>query len=215
MNKTEMKKNKTEMKKNKNEIKKNKTEIKKNKTEIKKNKTEMKKNKTEIKKVKSCCTHKKNDVICKRKSDNKKFNLPRKIDREICLTRDIKGYTMKSSCAPYKDCSKKQFLYNKEDPSKSFNVYIDKNPRDTISIKYKTEDDVKNTIIKLEKLYKDDKYSHKRIWQVGMIMYVRLKFLKEKKPKQFKLSQKYFKFLGKRTKIKGKDERKKMKFNFN
>ena len=31
---------------------------------------------------------------------------------------------------------KKQFLYNPDDPKKSFDVYIDKNPADTISIKY-------------------------------------------------------------------------------
>ena len=164
-------------------------------------------------KIKSCCTHKKTDKKCIRSSDKKEFDLPRKFDREICLSRDIKGFTMKSSCAPYKDCSKKQFLYNKDDPSRSFNVYIDKNPRDTISIKYKTEDDVKNTIIKLEKLYKDDKYSHKRIWQVGMIMYVRLKVLKNKKPKEYNLAKQYFKFLGKRTKIKNEKERKNFIFN--
>jgi len=166
-------------------------------------------------KIKSCCTHKKTDKKCIRSSDKKEFDLPRKFDREICLSRDIKGFTMKSSCAPYKDCSKKQFLYNKDDTSSSFNVYIDKDPSDTIPIKYKTEEDVKNTIKKLEKLYKTDKYTHKRIWQVGMIMYVRLKVLKDKKPKEFKLSEKYFKFLGERTKKKTKEERKKMKFKFN
>ena len=68
----------------------------------------------------------------------------------------------------------KNFLYNPNDKKKSFDVYIDKNPNDTINIKYKTIDDVKNTILKLERLYKNKKYSHKRIWQVGMIMKVRL-----------------------------------------
>ena len=163
-------------------------------------------------KIKSCCNHNKNDKKCIRKSDKKEFTLPRKFEREICLSRDIKGFSMKSSCAPYKDCSRKQFLYNKNDPSRSFNVYIDKNPSNTINIKYTTIDDVKNTIKKLEKLYKEDKYTHKRIWQVGMIMYVRLKVLKDKKPNEFKLSKKYFKFLGQRTKKKTKEERKKMIF---
>lgn len=110
-----------------------------------------------------------------------------------------------------KNSKEKQFLYNPNNPKKSFDVYIDKNPKDTIPIKYTTIQDVKNTIKKLEKLYKSNKYPHKRIWQVGMIMYVRLKVLKDKKPKHFKLSEKYFKFLGKRTKIKGED-RKKMNF---
>ena len=75
---------------------------------------------------------------------------------------------------------KKHFLFNPKNPKKSFNVYIDKNPKDTIHIKYTTLQDVQNTINKLEKLYKNKKYTHKRIWQVGMIMYVRLKVLKNK-----------------------------------
>ena len=116
--------------------------------------------------------------------------------------------------------SKKQFLFNPNDPSKSFDVYIDKNPNDTIPIKYKTLEDVRDTVDKLEKLYKAGKYSHKRIWQVGMIMYVRLKVYydgkgigKDKKVKQYKLAKRYFKFLGKRTKVKGDKDRMKMIFN--
>jgi len=100
-----------------------------------------------------------------------------------------------------KNKTKKQFLFNPNNPKKSFDVYIDKNPRDTIPIKYTTVEDVKNTIEKLENLYKNKKYSHKRIWQVGMIMFVRLKVLKNKKPKQFELANKYYIFLGKRTKL--------------
>ena len=101
-----------------------------------------------------------------------------------------------------KSKTKKQFLYNPNNPKKSFDVYIDKNPKDTINIKYKTIEDVKNTIDKLEKLYKDKKYTHKRIWQVAMIMKVRLNVLKNKKPEQYTLSKKYFDFLGERTKLK-------------
>ena len=108
----------------------------------------------------------------------------------------------------------KKFYFNNNNPKKSFDVYIDKNPKDTISIKYKTVNDVKNTINKLEKLFKNKKYSHKRIWQVGMIMYVRLKALKNKKPKEYQLSKKYFKFLGSRTKEKTFEERKNLKFKF-
>jgi benzoyl-CoA reductase/2-hydroxyglutaryl-CoA dehydratase subunit BcrC/BadD/HgdB len=121
-----------------------------------------------------------------------------------------------------KNKTKKSFLYNPNDPTKSFDVYIDKNPSDTIPIKYTTVKDVEDTIKKLEKLYKEGKYSHKRIWQVGMIMKVRLgamkKYKKTKYPnakdvtKRFNLANKYFKFLGKRTKIKGEEERKKLNF---
>jgi len=100
-----------------------------------------------------------------------------------------------------KSKTKKRFLYNPNNPKKSFDVYIDKNPKDTIHIKYTTTQDVENTIDKLEKLYKDKKYNHKRIWQVGMIMKVRLKVLRKKKPEQYNLSKKYFEFLGNRTKL--------------
>ena len=79
--------------------------------------------------------------------------------------------------------TKKQFLFNPNNPKKSFDVYIDKNPNDTISIKYTTVEDVKNTIQKLEKLYKQNKYPHKRIWQVGMILKVRLEAMKKHKKK--------------------------------
>ena len=107
--------------------------------------------------------------------------------------------------------NRKDYFFNPKDPKKSVDVYIDKNPEDTIPIKYTTLDDVKNTIKKLEKLYKTKRYDHKRIWQVGMIMYVRLRVLKDKKPQQYKLSERYFKFLGERTALK-KEER--YKFNF-
>ena len=111
----------------------------------------------------------------------------------------------------FKNKTQKRFLYNPNNPKKSFDVYIDKNPNDTIDIKYTTVDDVKNTIKKLERLYKNKKYTHKRIWQVGMIMKVRLEVLKYKKPKQFQIANKYFKFLGERTKL-NESDRYKFKF---
>lgn len=181
---------------------------------------------------------------CIRKTDGKVFVLPRRFTRKQCKKQQ--GYSMKASCAPFKDCFTKkkkgggrqatqrkkrkimkntrksrknkriqqqQFLYNPDNPKKSFDVYIDKNPKDTIHIKYKTVDDVKNTIQKLERLYKSGKYPHKRIWQVGMIMKVRLEVLKSTKPKQYILSKNYFEFLGRRTKIKTETQRRKMKFN--
>jgi len=119
---------------------------------------------------------------------------------------------------------KQTFLYNPNDPKKSFDVYINKNPDDTISIKYKTMNHLKSTIKKLEKLYKNNQYSHKRIWQVGMIIKVRLEALKKHHKtlypnaknvhSRFNLANKYFKFLGSRTKIKNETERKKLIFKF-
>ena len=119
---------------------------------------------------------------------------------------------------------KQKFLFNPDDPKKSFDVYIDKDPTDTIPIKYTTIEDVKNTITNLEKLYKNGKYSHKRIWQVGMIMKVRLEAIKKNKDKlypnaknvsgRYKLANKYFLFLSSRSKVNGEIERKKMVFKF-
>jgi uncharacterized protein (DUF2237 family) len=100
-----------------------------------------------------------------------------------------------------KKSTRKQFLFNPKNPKLSFDVYIDKNPYDTIPIHYKTIDDVKNTINTLEKLYKAHKYTHKRIWAVGMIMKVRLEVLKLKKPDEYKLAKRYFEFLSERTKM--------------
>ena len=96
---------------------------------------------------------------------------------------------------------KKTFMFNPKSPKKSFDVYVDKDPSDTISIKYATLNDVKNTIKKLESLYKRRKYTHKRIWQVAMIMSVRLKVLKDSKRDQYNLSKKYLSFLSKRTSL--------------
>ena len=118
-------------------------------------------------------------------------------------TQRIKKYT--------KNKTRKTFLFNPENPDKSFDVYIDKNPKDTIPIKYTTISDVENTIRTLEHLYKIKRYSHKRIWQVGMILYVRLKVIKKIKPTQYALASKYFKFLRHRTTLPN-DERYKLKF---
>ena len=135
----------------------------------------------------------------------------------INKTRNIKKNTKKNTKK-----KKPQFLFNPEDPKRSFDVYIDKDPSDTIPIKYTTVDDVKSTIEKLEKLYKSKKYPHKRIWQVGMILKVRLgvikKYSKTRYPKakyvsqRYELAERYFKFLSKRSKVEGFNERKKMVF---
>ena len=113
---------------------------------------------------------------------------------------------------------KKTFLFNPNNPKKSFDVYIDKNPKDTIPIKYSTKKEVLQTIKKLEKLYKEGKYTHKRIGQVAMILRVRLRVIKDKNPKidkgRFELSKKYTEFLKIRTKL-GEKERKEFRFREN
>jgi hypothetical protein len=107
----------------------------------------------------------------------------------------------------------KKFLFNPNNPKKSFDVYIDKDPRDTIPIKYSSLEDVKKTIKTLEKLYKSNKYPHKRISQVAMIMMVRLRVINPN-DKRTKLATKYFEFLKQRTKKKDNKSRKKLKFSF-
>lgn len=54
--------------------------------------------------MRSCCNHTKKTKYCVRKQDNKKFKLPRKFSKQKC--KKPKGFTMKSSCAPYKYCRK-------------------------------------------------------------------------------------------------------------
>ena len=97
---------------------------------------------------------------------------------------------------------------------KNYDLYSDANPTDTIRIKYTTINDVKNTIKKLEKLYKTNKYPHVRIVQVANVMTQRLRVINErirsKKGKdRYNLSERYFNFLKERTKSK---DRKKMVF---
>jgi len=120
--------------------------------------------------------------------------------------------TRKIRREPRRNKTQKAFLFNPDNPDKSFDVYVDKNPNDTIPIKYKTINDVKNTIHSLESLYKSKEYSHKRIWQVGMILYVRLKVIKKIKPAEYELALRYFNFLKYRTSLPS-DKRYKLKFN--
>ena len=168
----------------------------------------------------NCCTHSKNAKKCT--NGIREFKLPRKFSRERCIYGKIRGFSMNASCAPYKNCSKSrksrklkyissgskrskrpkrsnknksEFLFNPNNPKKSFDVYVDKNPNNTISIKYKTYEDTKKTIKKLERLYRNNLYSHKRIFQVAMILMVRLRVIKDIKPSQYKLAKRYFDFI--------------------
>lgn len=172
------------------------------------------------KKYTTCCEHTKKNKKCQRKSDSKIFNLPRKYSKKDCLKGNIKGFSKKSSCAPYKDCkSKKEFLYNAKNPKNSRDIYSNDNPLDTIPIKFSTITDVKKTINTLETLYKQKKYTHRRISQVAMVMRVRLQVIEKKYPlnktikKRVKLSNKYTNFLKQRTKLNG-EERYRLSFSY-
>lgn len=55
--------------------------------------------------MKNCCFSTRRNKKCRRKKDGKLFRLPRRFSRNRC-TRKLKGFTMRSSCAPYKYCKK-------------------------------------------------------------------------------------------------------------
>lgn len=62
------------------------------------------KKKKDSKKIIDCCKSQSKHRVCQRKSDQKIFNLPRRFSKKKCIFKPIKGFTMRSSCAPYKDC---------------------------------------------------------------------------------------------------------------
>ena len=93
---------------------------------------------------------------------------------------------------------------------KNYDLYSDANPRDTVRIKYTTEKDVKDTVNKLEKMYKSNKITHSRNSQITNVMTQRLRVINPK-DKRLMLSRKYFDFLKSRTKIKNEKDRKKLK----
>ena len=69
-------------------------------------KSNTKKNRTN--KIKTCCASNSKSRKCIRKSDKKIFSLPRRFNKQTCISKPIKGFTMKASCAPYKGCSRKK-----------------------------------------------------------------------------------------------------------
>tara|TARA_R100000388_G_scaffold94647_2_gene82578 strand:+ start:315 stop:647 length:333 start_codon:yes stop_codon:yes gene_type:complete len=89
-------------------------------------------------------------------------------------------------------------------------LYTDENPADTVSIKFTTINDVKNTINKLERLYKSNKRPHKRISQIAQVLEQRLRFIKGAGDRH-KLAKRYTEFLKTRT-PKKEEDRKKLKF---
>ena len=99
----------------------------------------------------------------------------------------------------------------------NYDLYSDANPDDTIRIKYDTMNNLKKTIRKLERLYKNDKIKHNRNSQIVNVMTQRLRVIVNNTGKgkdRFKLSKRYFDFLKQRTQLKGVS-RKKISFNIN
>lgn len=91
-------------------------------------------------------------------------------------------------------------------------LYTDENPKDTIPIKFSSVKDVKETITKLENLFKKGERPHIRISQVAQVLMQRMRVI-NKNDERFKIAKRYTEFLKERTKKKP-DERTKMKFKF-
>jgi len=98
---------------------------------------------------------------------------------------------------------------------KNYDLYSDANPKDTVRIRYKTKTDVRNTIRRLERLYKKKKITHARNVQIVNVMTQRLKVIKKRNPKidkgRYSISKKYFEKLKKRTKSRKNRKSKKQK----
>ena len=115
--------------------------------------------------MKNCCKSNNKTKKCRRNKDNKIFNLPRRFSKKHCLTKKIKGFSVKSSCAPFKFCKiKKQKggrMYiedciNSEDPVTLEEI---KNLQAETLIKFKVRDATEENI-KINNCY--DKESIKR-----------------------------------------------------
>ena len=98
---------------------------------------------------------------------------------------------------------------------KKYDLYSDANPKDTVRIRYKTKTDVRNTIRRLERLYKKKKITNARNVQIVNVMTQRLKVIKKRNPKidkgRYSISKKYFEKLKKRTKSRKNKKSKKRK----
>ena len=94
---------------------------------------------------------------------------------------------------------------------KNYDLYSDANKKDTIRIKYATLQDVKSTIKKLEKIYKNGTKPHTRISKIANVLNQRLRVI-DSNSSRYRLSNRYFEFLKKRTKLKNDKDRKKLVF---
>ena len=66
---------------------------------------EIKLPKKENKKLVDCCKSDNNTRVCMRKTDKKLFTIKnRRFSKKRCIEGPVRGFTMRSSCAPWKDC---------------------------------------------------------------------------------------------------------------
>lgn len=79
-----------------------------------------------------------------------------------------------------------------------YDLYSDKNPKDTVPIKYRTIKDVRDTIQMLKKHHASGKYSHARIVQIVNVMTQRLR-VQAPTTTRYKLAKSYFEQLKRHT----------------
>ena len=132
-----------------------------------------------------------------------------------------KGFSQRAHCRGRKKKDQTAAAVHPKTPKKKqtyfkkYDLYSDANPKDTVQIKYTTMKDVRSTITRLEKLYKNGERTHRRIVQIVNVMTQRLRVIIDKTGKgnnRYELSQRYFDFLKKRTKLKGEEKRKALRF---
>ena len=93
-----------------------------------------------------------------------------------------------------------------------YDLFSDKNPDESIRVKYDTIKNLKNTLKMLERVYKRKLYNHTRIVQVANIIVQRLRVIKKNNKKgnineiktRLNLAERYFDFLKGRTKLNDK-----------
>lgn len=59
-----------------------------------------------------CIVNERKKKQCIRKSDRKLFSLPRRFSRKRC--KNPKGFTMRSSCAPFRGCYVKKRIHKQK-----------------------------------------------------------------------------------------------------
>lgn len=67
--------------------------------------------------MKDCCNHGKYDKVCRTK--RRTFKLPRKFSKKQCTPyKKVRGFSKRSSCAPYKECKKRKTKRKKKTKKK-------------------------------------------------------------------------------------------------
>jgi hypothetical protein len=153
--------------------------------------------------MKSCCGSTDSDNDCKRK-DGKSFSLPRKFSKSKC--KNPKGFTMRSSCAPYKYCgkrSKKGGKRRKKQTKKNVLPKLKPINNKNVKYKYKLSDTQSKRILAIDEGIKTEaKKTGKTIRKAAISKKGRFNILriyrKNKRPKECKKITSDMKYIDKK-----------------